>query len=344
MQNKETNTTLQFTKYLFYTSVWIAGLYLVFSLRNVILVLFFVVILSYTLLPFVEFFEKYKIPRSITTASVLLLVLGLIGSVVVSIFNAVRREYSSFVEYLQNNSNRIDEYLSQIPFGETISSSIDDWLNSANINSGLSESITGVIEPLIGVGGVFLSGLFTILTAVTILFYLVYEPDKITSFLVNLFPNKYQQKVLHIERKIENTLSKWLQGQFILMIIMGIVSYIGFVFIGVPYPLLFGLMVGILDIIPVVGPLIALMPILVVTAFESPLKAVIVLLFFLFLQILEGNILVPKVMSKTVGLDPLYIIIALMVGSSLGGIIGGILAIPGSIITKILFEELRAKN
>jgi predicted PurR-regulated permease PerM len=218
-------------------------------------------------------------------------------------------------------------------------------VSSQEIVSQLGSSVTRPLsigfQGALGVGATLFSTLFTLLTAVTILFYVVYDPNKIPDTLIALLPKQYQAKTTEIVHRIEFQLSKWLQGQLLLMVFMGIISYFIFLALGIPYPLILAILVGLLDIVPVVGPMIALVPILIVTVLDSPIKAIGVVFSFFLLQLIEGNVLVPRIMSKTVGLDSLYIIIALLVGSSFGGILGALLAIPGSVIVKILYDEWR---
>jgi predicted PurR-regulated permease PerM len=316
------------------------GLFILYQLRFIILLIFVLIIISYALLPVVEWFEKFNIPRSVTTIGVLLIVLSIVLGVSASIINALGSEYVEFSESLVENYNelreqyQLDQYLGSITTQDLI----------IQVGGFLQDSVSTGLRGILGIGSSLFGLLFTLLTAITILFYLIYEPGRIFTFGVKILPKKYQQRTESILHKIQDQLSKWLQGQLLLMIVMAVTSYILFLVTGIPYPLLLGLLVGILDIIPVIGPLIALIPVVLITALDSPVKVVIALLIFVGLQVLEGNVLVPRIMSKTVGLDPLYVIIALMVGSTLGGTLGAILAIPGSVILKILYEEFQSQQ
>lgn len=314
-----------------------AGLYVTYQLRFIILTVFVLIIISYALLPTVEWFEKFNIPRSVTTMGVLLIVLAALVGLSVSIINALGTEYLEFSESLVANYNelreqyQLDQYLGSISTQDLI----------VQVGSFIGDSLSTGLQGVLGIGSSLFGLLFTTLTAVTILFYLIYDPERIFKFGIQLLPKKYRKRTHEIVFKIQDQLSKWLQGQLLLMFVMAVTSYFLFLVTGIPYPLLLGLLVGILDIIPVIGPLIALIPVVLITALDSPVKVVVAVLIFVGLQVLEGNVLVPRIMSRTVGLDPLYVIIALMVGSTLGGTLGAILAIPGSVILKILFEEFR---
>jgi predicted PurR-regulated permease PerM len=329
----------EFAKRIILLLSFAGGLYLIFQLRFVILLLFLVTVVSYTLLPFVEYFEKFKIPRAITTLGILLLALGFVSGIAVAIASALGTEYNGLVQMVENNyASLASQYGLEQFLGSSDFSSKDVI---SQLGSALSGSVSSGLQGALGFGSTIFGALFTLLTAVTILFYLMYDPHRIADFVISLLPEHHQPRTKKVARHIQHTLSKWLQGQFLLMFIMAVISYIGFLIIGVPYPLVLAILVGVLDIVPVIGPLIALIPVLLVTVFDSPVKAIFVLIFFFMLQIIEGNVLVPRVMSKTVGLDSLYVIIALLVGSSLGGALGGLLAIPASVILKILYEEFK---
>jgi len=327
----------EFTKKILIILAFTGGIYLLVQLRYVILLLFLLIVIAYTLLPIVTYFEKYKIPRSLTTGVVLAITLAILGGISYLLFVAIRSEYQALAQLLTSSYNElfVQFQIDQILSGGRIS--------TQELISQLSSTITGSLQSglqgVAGVGATIFNILFSTLTAVTILFYLVYDPDSITNVLVGILPKKYQSKAIDLNHEIQDKLSKWVQGQFLLMITMAIFSYIGFSVIGVQYALLLAILVGLLDIVPVVGPMIALIPAVLVTMFDDPVKTIWVLVVFFLLQIVEGNVLVPRIMSKTVGLNSLYVIVALLVGSTLAGTLGALLAIPGSVIVKIIYDE-----
>ena len=120
----------------------------------------------------------------------------------------------------------------------------------------------------------------------------------------------------------------WLRGQLFLSFIVGLLVYIGLLILGVKYALVLALIAAILEIIPFIGPTIAAIPAILVGLTDSWIKALVVVILYFVVQQLENHIIVPKVMQKAVGLNPIVVIIVIMVGAKLGGIVGALIAVP----------------
>jgi predicted PurR-regulated permease PerM len=189
------------------------------------------------------------------------------------------------------------------------------------------------------VGGLF--GLFTLLI---LTFYLLTYADELLKGLLQLFPRERRGRVEFICREITVKVSAWLMGQLLLGAVIGTTAGIGLWLIGIPYFYVLALVSGIGELIPMVGPILAAIPAVAVAFTVSPLAALWVILFFIAQQQLENHVLVPKIMSRQVGVSPVTVIIALLMGGSLLGIIGALLAVPTAAILQVLFQELIARR
>lgn len=313
----------------------LAAFFLVYQIRSVLILLFIVLILSSTLKPLVEKLEKYKIPRTVSAISLLVIVALATSALVFTLASSVLSQYSTLADSLVKNTEilieryDLSQYIGDVD-GNTVRTQLTDFIKSNFRNAATS---------IFSFGASIFGSLFTIFTALTILFYLLYDHDKVKRFVIGLLPEDKQKNVERIYINTEQKLSYWLRGQLLLMLIMGIIASIAFLLIGIEFAVPLGILVGVLDIIPVVGPLIAFIPVVLIAAVSSPAKALIVAVFFVLLQQFESNFLVPKVMSKSVGLDPIAIIVALLIGSTLGDVVGAILAIPVGVIVMIIYEE-----
>jgi predicted PurR-regulated permease PerM len=134
--------------------------------------------------------------------------------------------------------------------------------------------------------------------------------------------------------------SAWLTGQLLLGGIVGSTSAVGLWLLGVPFFYVLALISGIGELIPVVGPILSSIPAVAIAATVSLKKALLVILFFILQQQFENHVLVPKVMQRQVGVSPVTVIVALLVGGKLLGILGAILAVPTAAILQVLFTEL----
>jgi predicted PurR-regulated permease PerM len=169
------------------------------------------------------------------------------------------------------------------------------------------------------------------------------QEDSIKRTTRSLVPKRYQDFVVQLINKIQRKIGKWLKGQLILSLIIGVLSYLGLLILGVKFALVLALIAAIGEFIPYIGPVISAIPAIFLAFVQSPIKALFVLILFIVIQQLENHLLVPKIMQKAVGLNPIISVVALLIGFEVGGVIGAVLAIPVataiSIIIKEMFEE-----
>ena len=157
---------------------------------------------------------------------------------------------------------------------------------------------------------------------------------------MRLFQRRDRHRVSNVSALVTEKISAWLGGQMLLGLIIGTISAIGFFLMGVPYFFVLAVIAGIGEMIPMVGPLLSAIPAVLVALTVSPGLALAVAGFCLALQLVENNVLVPKVMGDTVGLSAVTVIISLAIGSQLLGFVGALLAVPTAAIIQVLVEEL----
>jgi predicted PurR-regulated permease PerM len=186
----------------------------------------------------------------------------------------------------------------------------------------------------------FVGGVFGLLTILILAFYFLVDSDSIVRTFVRLFPRGERRRVEDACRRISTKVSAWVGGQFLLAAIIGATAAIGLWLLGVPYFYVLALIAGVGEMIPVVGPILAAIPAVAVALTVSPSTALFVGIFFLVQQQFENHVLVPKVMERQVGVSAVVVITALLIGGSLLGIVGAILAVPTAAILQVLFQEL----
>jgi predicted PurR-regulated permease PerM len=183
-------------------------------------------------------------------------------------------------------------------------------------------------------------GLYSFFAILVISFYLSVTRKGIDSFLGAVIPDKYEAYVIDLWKRSEAKVGRWLQGQLLLCLFVGLVVYVGLSIMGIKYALLLGLMAMILEIVPVVGPVIAAIPAVFFGFIEAPAMGFWMIVFYIVVQQIESNILVPIVLGKTIGLNPIVVLIALLVGNQLAGIPGMILSVPVSTILVEIFNDM----
>jgi predicted PurR-regulated permease PerM len=187
-------------------------------------------------------------------------------------------------------------------------------------------------------------GVFGVITILLLTFYMLVESRELFSFFVRLFPPRQRPRVAAISATVTSKVSAWLGGQLLLSFIIGMTSAIGLWAMGVPYFYVLALISAVGELIPMVGPILAAIPAILVAATVSPGLAIGVAIFFIVQQQLENTVLVPKIMGRQVGLSAVTVIIALGMGGALLGVVGAILSVPTAAIVQVLFDELVARD
>ena len=199
-----------------------------------------------------------------------------------------------------------------------------------------SDAVGTVVSAIWG----FVGGVFGVVTILIVAFYVLIDAENIVRALVRLFPRPERARVRDALRRAGDKVSAWMAGQLLLGAIIGTTAALGLWILGVPYFYVLALIAGIGELIPIVGPLLAAIPAIAVAFSVSPATAIGVAIFFFLQQQVENHVLVPKVMSRQVGISPVLVILALLIGGSLLGLVGAILAVPTVAILQVLLQEL----
>ena len=197
-----------------------------------------------------------------------------------------------------------------------------------------------IFSAVVGVAG----GILGLLTILILTFYLLVEAGTLRRFLLQLFPAGKRARVDAAARDITAKISAWLGGQLFLAGIIGTTSAVGLWLLGIPFFYVLALISGIGELIPIVGPVLAAIPAVAVAGTVSLKKVLLVVIFFVVQQQIENHVLVPKVMSRQVGVSAVTVITALLIGGKLLGIPGAILAVPTAAILQVLFTEWMGKR
>lgn len=189
--------------------------------------------------------------------------------------------------------------------------------------------------------GYLIQGLISIVTTLMVGFYWLTEKPTIKRVFLSFFVSEGRRtRALTVWDNIETKLGGWIRGQLILMLIVGVVVSIGYSAIGLKFALLLGVLAGICEILPFFGPWISGTPAFLLALTQSWRHALAVALFIFVLQMIEGNVVVPRVMRGSVGLSPLLVVLAVLVGTTVIGPVGGVLAIPLAAIVQVLINDL----
>jgi len=183
-------------------------------------------------------------------------------------------------------------------------------------------------------------GFLSIITVFIVSFYLLFYYDSFKKFVASFFQKDRQEFILKVIDQVNEKLGAWLQGQIVLSLFIALMSWIALSILRIPFALPLALLAGMLEIVPTLGPTLSAIPAVVVALTVSPATALTVAAVYFFIQFLEGHLLVPKIMQRAVGLNPVVIILGVMIGANLMGIAGALLAIPFISFIIVIFNSL----
>lgn len=295
------------------------------------------IFLYFLLNPVVNLIEKAKIPRTLAIlilyvifVGAIVLVIGLIGPVVVRQINQLINNIPEYVKSSKDLFNYLmhtDLYnwVQEQKLLEKVNSSMLKWLTdfTDNITAGMQTAI-----------GVITSITVTIITVPFILFYMFKDGKKFPLAVMRFIPVNYRNEGLNIIRETGETLGTYIQGQTLVCLAVGFLTFIGFLIIHLPYALLLGLIIAVTNIIPYLGPFIGAAPAVIVGLLDTPSKALLAVIVVVVVQQIDGNIMSPLIIGKRLDMHPLTIIVLLLVAGNLAGVLGMILAVPVYAVAK----------
>lgn len=318
--------------------VVLAGLVLAFLwvIRDIVIILLLAMVLASAMEPLVDYLNSKKIPRAVSIISVYLLMFSLVGLVIFLIIPPMLAEFKN----LQANLPTLTEELRQkMPYTHLL-------FGNADLSGILSQAfsvMSGGSSVLSRTLGLF-NGFFTIITVLVISFYLVAEERGMKQLIRSLVPARHQNFTVSLVAKIQKKMGMWVLGQLILSAFIFVFTFIGLSILHVKYALFLALLAGLLEIIPYIGPFVSAIPALFVALVQSPATAFATLILYILVQKVEGYVLVPKVMEKTIGTSPLIVLFALLIGFKLAGILGLLLAVPIAAAILVIVHEVSANH
>jgi predicted PurR-regulated permease PerM len=311
-------------------------LYLV---RDALLIIYISALIAIGFSPIVEAAEhrsagwRYRLPRWAAILGIYCCILGILVGVGLLVFPPLVQQTRALWTALPSLIERGQEWLIARGILQPGTSPTDVIRQSPVGGSDAVSTVVSAVSGLIG-------GIFGAVTILILSFYMLTDSRQIVHAFVRLFPRNERPRVEDACHRVTTKVSAWLGGQLLLAGIIGVTAAIGLWLLDIPYFYVLALIAGVGEMIPVVGPVLSAIPaVAVAVATTSPTRALFVILFFFLQQQLENHILVPKIMARQVGVSPVFVISALLIGGSLLGVMGAILAVPTAAILQVLLEE-----
>lgn len=317
----------------------VLGLVFLWAIRDVIILILLVFVIVAALGPIVDRLQRFKIPRFLCVIIVYSVFIGAIVALLALFVPPLIEQFKQFARDLPDLYKKLIPVYQNIHSNPTWGSLLDKPVQS------LSSQLNNVANSIFSIGGSIFTGLGAIVAVIVLTFYLLLEENGIRLFIKSLAPQRKKEMVVNLFDKVSEKWGGWLRGQFLLMVAVGLVDYLGLVIFHIPFALPLALFAGFFEIVPYLGPILGAIPAILVAFTVSPWAALFIALWYLVVQQLENYILVPKVMQKAVGLSPVVTIIALIIGARLLGILGAVIAVPVAAGISVFYHEWqRVKN
>ncbi len=318
------------------------GAYLVWRVQEVIFLLFLAVLLATAIEPIVNRLRRGPFTRGSGTLVVYTFIILVIGVPAYATLPNLAGQAASFTESLPQRMGTLREYAAHLQprFLESFALSALDSAQQAI----QAPPVTGQ-QQLVEAGATAIHTIISFLTVFVLAFYWLVERASIKRAVLRIAPARKARDINIVWLEVEEKLGGWVRGQLILMLAVGVMASVGYWVIGLPNPVLLGVAAGLFEIVPMVGPFLAFTPAVLVALAIDPTKAIAVVIYALVIQQLESNVLVPRVMGRTVGVSPLTVLLGILVGAALAGLPGAFVAVPvAGAIQVILAHTLRAED
>jgi len=323
MSDKSTTITIE-TGTIIKSILLILLVAFLFYLKDLVLVILTAVVLASAIEPAVHMFTKYKIPRVISVILVYLIILGAFFGLMYLLLPPLVDEASGIIATLPEVIEEIELPYSGF-FANDVVSNFSLTEGVTELQSLFSNTSQGLFTSISAIFG----GLFSFLIIIVLSFYLAVQNRGVEDFLRVITPLKHESYVVNLWQRSQKKIGLWMQGQVLLSVLITVLVYLGLTLLGLPYALLLAIAAGLFELIPVFGSIMAAVPAIIIAFVDGGASlALFVAGFFIVVNQFQANLIYPLVVKKVVGVPPLLVILALIIGAQLAGFLGIILSVP----------------
>ncbi|MES2314529.1 MAG: AI-2E family transporter [Patescibacteria group bacterium] len=312
----------------FLVIIIIAALY---YLRDVLLVVVSAVVIASALEPVVRRLGRYHIHRVVAAVLIYLVLAGMLAGVFIFFVPLLVNDSISFLASVPKQISLDDIWSPIRDFGINVgpTSSSVTTVSLADLVGSLQSAITGTTAGAFKTASFLFGGVLSFFLIIVLSFYLVVQEDGVENFLRIVTPAHRHEYVINLWGRARRKIGSWLQGQVLLGVLIGTLVYLVLMVVGVPHALVLAVLAGSFELIPVFGPIISSVPAILVTYSELGTGTAVLLIgLYLIIYQFESQLFYPLVVKKIVGISPIIVILALVIGAKLAGVLGAIIAVP----------------
>ncbi len=307
-----------------------------FFIRDILLVILTAIVIASAIEPGSKFAIKHRIPRTLAVVIIYIVAGAVLLSALYFLLVPLLSESSTFL-------SSIPEYtrtFSTTPTSSTFLNSITSTLSIPDLINQINATLVHVSNGFFGTVDVVFGGILSFILIIVLSFYLAVQEDGVAKLLRILAPAKNEQYIISIWRRAQEKIGLWMQGQLLLAVIVAVLVFLGLTILGVPNAILLAFIAGVLEIIPIFGPVMAAVPAIIIGFSSGGFgMAALVTGLFVIIQQFEAHLIYPLVVRKVIGVPPIISIIALVVGAKLAGFLGILLAVPLATVIMVLIED-----
>lgn len=305
------------------------GVVFLYLIRDVLVILLLSIVIASAIEPGVRWFiAKFRFPRVLAVLAIYLMAIAMFALVFYLVIPPMVQELKNFVTTFpvslegafDQARGLLDRTLLFAP----------DYLrpSAADLSARLNTLFNEQAWQFFSFGSTVFGGAIASVFVVVLSFYFAVQENGISSFLRIITPLQHEAYVIDLWTRSQRKIGKWLQGQLLLGLLVGILVYLGLTLMGVKYALILAVLAAVFELIPIFGPIMAAIPSVLVAFIQSPTLGLWVIVLYVVVQQMENHLIYPLVVRKAVGVPPLLVIIALLIGGKLGGFLGFVLAVP----------------
>ncbi|OGY29215.1 MAG: hypothetical protein A3F33_01175 [Candidatus Woykebacteria bacterium RIFCSPHIGHO2_12_FULL_43_10] len=312
------------------------------SLLGLILLMYLAIILAEGIRPVVSGIANLGLPYSLA-------VLVVFVSLAAFLFGFGWLLLIPLTEQLQSFVNHLPEYTRQAQGVISREALFQDSQVLDTAKEQLGEISKTLASNAIIIPRYIISFFFNSIVVFFLAYFWLTGSKRFEAFFLSFVPPKHHTKIQEVAKEISLNIGSFVRGVLVMMLLIGVISGLGVWSLGVPYAFLLGIIAGLTEAIPIIGPFIGAVPAIILALFVSPTTALMVALFYLVVQQVEGNILVPTVMNRILKIEPMVILISVLIGTTLLGVAGAFIAVPSAsivqtILNKLVFPKLQKSH
>lgn len=327
--------------------------YFINAISDILVVFFVSFLLAAAMEPTVDSLHKRKIPRGVSVAVLYLISIFVLGFIVSYMFPILAQQVSELAVSLGHYLKSLAEGKSSLPVSDRFQPYIGQFLKSVNAHDlagQIENSLNLIAEQLFTIGGniwevikIVSHGFLNTVLVLVIAFFMVVERNAVDAFIFAFIPTQHEKYLEHKILLVQKKIGFWVRGMLIMMLSMGLLVFIGLTIFGIQYAAVLAIIAGFLELIPVVGPLLAWLMAVPIVLNQPGYGIVLITILYFVIQQFESHVLLPVVMKRIVGLNPIIILFALLVGHRFLGILGAVLSVPVATMISIFVNDFFEK-